>query len=148
MTTLYKFVVIILTTFTLAMGQTADPAPVDSTSTKSPGKALLFSIIPGGGQLYNESPGKALLFAGAFSYFTYEYLRINQIYQNDSSDQLLHRSRNDQIWLMALTWVLNIADAYVEAQLWDFDEYDINDQVLSEDENVQIKETEALDDKE
>ena len=38
---------------------------------------------------------------------------------------------------MAVTWVLNIADAYVEAQLWDFDEYDINDQSLSEEEMVE-----------
>jgi hypothetical protein len=106
----------------------------DSALIKSPGKALLFSVIPGGGQLYNESPIKAALFFGAFSYFTYEYVKVNNLYQDDRADQNLHRSRNDQVWLMALTWFLNIGDAYVEAQLWDFDAYEVSDESLPDDE--------------
>jgi len=134
-----------LTTLLLCLspvqGQNDAATSPDSVETKSPGKALLFSIIPGGGQLYNESPIKAVLFAGAFSYFAYEYASVNQLYQDNTSDQTLHRSRNDQIWLMALTWILNIGDAYVEAQLWDFNAYDVNDEALPETEVIKPEET-------
>lgn len=113
---------------------------LDSLETKSPGRALLFSIIPGGGQLYNESPIKAVLFAGAFSYFALEYVRINNSYQDDNTNSDLHRSRNDQVWLMALTWVLNMGDAFVEAHLWDFGEYEVKDDALPDDEEVNTEE--------
>ncbi|MCF7808517.1 MAG: hypothetical protein K9M49_10420 [Candidatus Marinimicrobia bacterium] len=126
-------------------GSNAFGQETDSVETKSPGKALLFSIIPGGGQVYNESPIKAVLFAGAFTYFAYEYLRIDGIYQDDPTDQELHRSRNDQVWLMALTWVLNVGDAYVEAQLWDFESYEVDDAVLQDTELKQTEETDIKD---
>ncbi|MCF7822956.1 MAG: hypothetical protein K9N35_02190 [Candidatus Marinimicrobia bacterium] len=115
---------------------------IDSTVVRSPKKALLYSIIPGGGQLYNHRPLKALFFAGVFTYFSYEYVNADELYQNNQLDETLHRDRNDQIWLMALTWVLNVADAYVEAQLWDFDEYDVNASSLPENDIVKPKETE------
>lgn len=139
-----KHVIIILALATLINAQQAQTS-VDSLQTKRPGKALLFSIIPGGGQLYNESPVKAVLFAGAFTYFAYEYMRIDGNYQDDPTDQTLHRSRNDQIWLMALTWVLNLGDAYVEAQLWDFESYEVDDEALQESEIKQIEEMEIKD---
>lgn len=134
--------------FTIVLGQTGNHESVDSSYVKSPGRAMLYSIIPGGGQLYNRSPLKALLFAGVFSYFGYEYVITNRIYQDDKLNESLHRSRNDKIWLLSLTWVLNLADAYVEAQLWDFDEYDINDKSLPDQEIINPKKTKEVHDTE
>ncbi|MCF7827236.1 MAG: hypothetical protein K9M55_09575 [Candidatus Marinimicrobia bacterium] len=108
---------------------------VDSSNVKSPGKALLFSVIPGGGQLYNRHPIKAALFAGAFTYFAYEYTVAQEEYQADISSETLHRSRNDKVWMMSLVWTLNILDAYVDAQLWDFNKYEIEDKQPTEAEN-------------
>lgn len=109
---------------------------------------MLYSLVPGGGQIYNRSPLKAVLFAGVFSYFAYEYVDANNIYQDNKLDESLHRNRNDKIWLMALTWILNLADAYIEAQLWDFDKYDINDATLPETEIIKPKKMEETHDTE
>lgn len=141
MTTFTKQIILILIVVTLTIGQTQGTT-VDSTSVKSPGKALLFSFVPGGGQLYNQSPWKAILFAGVFSYFSYEYLNAENDYQADPLNGSLHRIRNDKIWLMGLAWTLNIIDAYVEAHLWDFDQYEINDEALPDTDIIIPKETE------
>ncbi len=120
----------VLFMFMLGMvsGQSQLDAGVDSSTVKSPGKALLFSVLPGGGQLYNKRPLKALLFAGAFAYYGYGYSIAQQDYQADISDESLHRGRNDKVWMMSLVWTLNILDAYVDAQLWDFEKYEIEDE--------------------
>lgn len=104
----------------------SDPAGrVDSSNVKSPGKALLFSLVPGGGQLYNRHPLKALLFAGAFTYYAHAYTIASDDYEVDITNESLHRARNDKVWMMSLIWSLNILDAYVDAQLWDFNKYEI-----------------------
>lgn len=99
----------------------------DSTEVRSPGKALTLSLVPGGGQLYNQRPVKALLFGGTFIYFAVQYAGAQSNYLDNPDDQTLHRTRNDQVWLMTLTWALNLIDAYVDAQLWDFNNYSLED---------------------
>lgn len=140
--------VLILFALAVVNGQVAETTAVDSSAIKTSGKALLFSIIPGGGQIYNGRPLKALLFAGVFAYFSYEYMNAEESYQADPTDQTLHRIRNDKIWLMGLTWTLNILDAYVDAQLWDFEKYELDEGVLSETDIAKPKETEKVDDTE
>ena len=129
-------------------GFSQDTTAVDSSRQKNPGRALLYSVIPGGGQLYNQHPLKALLFSGVFAYFTYEYLNAQEDYQVDPTSKTLHRIRNDKIWLMSLTWTLNILDAYVDAQLWDFEKYEINIDALPETDIIKPKETDVIDDTE
>ncbi len=86
---------------------------------------MFLSVIPGGGQLYNRHPLKALLFAGVFAYYGYGYSLAQQNYQAELSSESLHRTRNDKVWMLSLIWTLNIIDAYVDAQLWDFEKYEI-----------------------
>lgn len=112
--------------------QSDTESTIDSSMVKSPGKALLFSFIPGGGQVYNHRFLKAILFSGAFTYYAIGYNQAQNDYQVDPTDQTLHRTRNDKIWMMSLVWTLNIIDAYVDAQLWDFDKYDIDADQLPE----------------
>ena len=142
-----KQIILIVFTFGILNGQSQIEGNVDSSSVKSPGKALLFSVIPGGGQLYNRHPLKAILFAGAFAYYGYGYSIAQQDYQADLSSESLHRTRNDKVWMMSLIWTLNIIDAYVDAQLWDFGKYEIEDQQEITDENmIKPKETGPIDD--
>ncbi len=121
---LKQFIVLFLACGLLS-GQSRVEGQVDSSGVKSPGKAIILSIIPGGGQLYNRHPLKALLFAGAFAYYGYGYSLAQADYQADLSSESLHRTRNDKVWMMSLIWTLNIIDAYVDAQLWDFEKYEI-----------------------
>ncbi|MBT3253802.1 MAG: hypothetical protein HN995_08210 [Candidatus Marinimicrobia bacterium] len=144
-----KQIILIVFTFGILNGQSQIEGNVDSSSVKSPGKALLFSVIPGGGQLYNRHPLKAILFAGAFAYYGYGYSIAQQDYQADLSSESLHRTRNDKVWMMSLIWTLNIIDAYVDAQLWDFGKYEIEDQQEITDENmIKPKEAGPIDDTE
>ncbi len=117
---------LLLLTISVASGQTLADGDVDSTSAKQGGKALLYSFVPGGGQIYNHRFVKAAVFASIFAYYGYEYVKAEGEYEDAPLDQDLHRARNDKIWMMSLVWTLNIIDAYVDAQLWDFDKYEID----------------------
>ncbi len=131
-----------------APGYAQDSTAVDSTQSVSPRKALYLSFVPGGGQLYNKRPLKALLFAGVFAYYSYEFVLAEDDLNQDPTDSDLHRKRNDKVWMLGLTWTLNIIDAYVDAQFWDFDKYDIDDEALPDPEFVKPKETGNSDDTE
>jgi len=146
-----KHIVLFVLTVGMLSGQSQSQfqGQVDSSKVKNPGKALLFSVIPGGGQLYNRHPLKAILFAGAFAYYGYGYTVAQQDYQADISSQTLHRTRNDKVWMMSLVWTLNILDAYVDAQLWDFEKYEIEAEQEITDENMtKPKEAGPIDDTE
>ncbi len=137
---------LILSSLSIGMAQTQQSTGIDSSARRESGKALLFSLIPGGGQIYNKRPVKAVLFAGIFAYYSYEYILAQKDYEGDLKSQTLHRERNDKIWLMALTWTLNMLDSYVDSQLWDFEKYEINEDGLPETQVIKPKETEKPND--
>lgn len=85
---------------------------------------MYLSIIPGAGQLYNHNYLKAVLFSGVFTFYTLRYRDAAQVFDGTglASD---HRRRNDQAWMMGLTWALGLIDAYVDAQLYNFDRYTV-----------------------
>ncbi len=144
-----KHLFLIILTFGVLSGQTPVENAVDSSNVKNPSKALLFSVIPGGGQLYNRRPLKAILFASAFAYYGYGYSVAQEEYQADITSESLHRTRNDKVWMMSLIWTLNILDAYVDAQLWDFGKYEIEDEeVITDDNMIKPKEVGPIDDTE
>jgi len=109
---------------------------------KSPWKAVAFSaILPGAGQFYNESYWKIPVIAGLGGYFVYEWIRNNNSYldykeqyinsqtpENPAGNpqlQALRESYRDQrdnfIIYSVILYVVNLIDAYVDAQLYDFD---------------------------
>jgi len=146
MSQIFKYCIFFLLALSLLNGQTPYESDVDSSNVKSPGKALLFSVIPGGGQLYNRHPLKAILFAGVFAYYGYGYTVAQNDYQADVSSESLHRTRNDKVWMMSLIWTLNVLDAYVDAQLWDFEKYEIeDDQMITEENMIILKEAGPID---
>lgn len=102
--------------------------------TKSPWTAVLMSaVIPGAGQIYNESYWKAPIIWGLFGWLGYNWVQNNNSYKEnrdlymqtgDENYRTLRTSYRDQrdvfTIYMGLTYFLNLVDAYVDAQLFDF----------------------------
>jgi len=101
---------------------------------KSPlGAVLMSAVIPGLGQIYNESYWKAPIIWGIGAWFIYNWDYNNdryKFYKNLYLSNLNPRVRDirtnfrDQRDLftiyMALLYILNLVDAYVDAHLYDF----------------------------
>jgi hypothetical protein len=116
----------LLITTILSIAQTDDTIPKIEVQPKiyykSPGLSMLFStIFPGGGQLYCQEYIKGALFLGAegmLGYFAYQnhrdYLRTNKQKHLDR--------RNNLLWWLAAVKVLSVADAYVTANMYKFNE--------------------------
>lgn len=115
-------------------------APVSGgyVMTKSPTVAVLLSIVPGGGQLYNEQYWKIPIFVGAAGFFAWEaisaqnsFLEQAAIVDTMSADNPLLSRRKQLREVYRDNRDLNIAyyvgveilcmiDAYVGAHLFDF----------------------------
>ncbi len=127
------------------------PLPHDSLNAiaykgKSPGTAMLFSaVVPGAGQFYNESYWKVPVVTGLALYFVSEWLTNNRRYisaRNTASTYLnangssydvnyyngllgireFYKDQRDSFaWYYLILYVVNLADAYVDASLFGFD---------------------------
>lgn len=103
-------------------------APLDTNKLlsdeplKSPTGAMLRSaVIPGWGQYYceNRLKGVALFAVNAFLYSrVYSYHKK----WRDTGNRDYQNKRNTFTWYSALAYLLTIADAYVDASLYKFDE--------------------------
>ena len=108
----------------------------ESKQTKSSTKAVLLSLaLPGLGQIYNESYWKTPVILGFAGYFGYVWKQENDLYhqyqteyRNNPSDaqakrvrDFYHNERDRFAWYLGVTYLLNAVDAYVDAQLFDFD---------------------------
>jgi len=95
---------------------------------------LLTTFIPGGGQFYTKRWVKGILIGGTQSYIIYKGVStefdlndINQRLKESYSDSLAQERdallvrRREIIWWGALVWTIGILDAYVGAQLYDFE---------------------------
>lgn len=107
--------------------------------TKSPTMALIWGIIPGGGQVYVENYWKAPIFAGAigtlvgFSIYNEikradydEIVKSSTPGSNEYETALINREsfRDNRDILFLITggvYALSLIDAYVGAHLYDFD---------------------------
>jgi len=102
---------------------------------KSPWGALLRSaVIPGWGQIYNQSYIKAPIIWGAAAWFIYGWNYYNDFYQqykdlyqqNPNAEEYrdireIYRDERDMFAIyLGLLYLLNLIDAYVDAQLFDF----------------------------
>lgn len=100
---------------------------------------LLSAVVPGAGQFYNESYWKVPVVFGFGLYFVSSWLDNNRRYQdyrdkysaslalNPNGDARLlavrefyKEQRDSFTWYFLILYMLNIADAYVDASLYDF----------------------------
>ncbi|MGC8594712.1 MAG: DUF5683 domain-containing protein [Candidatus Kryptoniota bacterium] len=109
---------------------------------KSPLVAVLLSVaVPGGGQIYNGSYWKAPIVIGLQGFFVSQWISSNKMYryyrdqyQNSivsmppygnpyikAQRDAWRDQRDSYAWYMAVTAVLSVVDAYVDAQLSQFD---------------------------
>jgi len=114
--------------YSVASSRDSVAAKSDSakTKTKSPRGAMLRSLfIPGGGQFYNGKWFKGVLIAG-----TEVGLIANAIIQNQWAVQsktlvekeFYQNNRGLSLWWLGAVVLYSIGDAYVDAQLYKFDE--------------------------
>ena len=127
---------IILSTFANGQNQTEVNQPSDSVFVmqKSPWGAVLRSaVVPGLGQFYTESYWKipviwgtgALLVSGWIYnnnfYKDYKNLFINTGEKRYKEYRDFYRDQRDNFTIyLVILYILNLVDAYVDAQLYDF----------------------------
>ncbi len=118
---------------------TVDAVPDEADSEvfvmqKSPWGAVLRSaVLPGWGQFYNESYFKIPVIWGISAWLLYiwidnndSYIKYRQLYANTPIEQYrslrtFYRDQRDLFTIyIALVYVLNLVDAYVDAHLFDF----------------------------
>ncbi len=147
------FFILFIFSFLITVGQNDMTIAADTiqpdlniNNYHSPGKAALYSLIPGGGQIYNERYWKVpiiyggLILAGGWVvknndlFIDYKEEAINR-FNNDttinfpelSDDEVLfnkdfyERKRNLNILLFVGIYVLNIVDASVDAYFFEYD---------------------------
>jgi hypothetical protein len=98
----------------------------DSSRVKNPTSAVLRSlVVPGWGQYYNGKKWKAaIVFAaeiGALGTAIYWDREADRA-PTDEARFIYQEYRNTAYWVLAFTIMLSMMDAYVDAQLSDFDD--------------------------
>lgn len=120
----------------------AADAEADTVETKSPlGAVLRSAIVPGWGQFYNESYWKVPIVLGLGGFLAYgmiqehdSYSEYADLYAASITEEApagnlrlkqfreFYRNRRDTYgWWLLVTYLLQLADAYVDAQLFNFD---------------------------
>jgi hypothetical protein len=116
-------------------GAAIDTLRAARSEKRSTGLAMLFSaVLPGAGQFYNRSYWKVPVVLGFGLYFASSWLDMNRrvidnrnMYQITGDAKWLsqrdfYKSERDAFaWYFVVLYLLNIADAYVDAALSDFD---------------------------
>jgi hypothetical protein len=101
---------------------------VDSTLIKNPRQAFLFSLVPGGGQFYNQKYIKGSLVMGLETLAIYSWLENSKIYKDyDSEEYSLRQNRylekrNKYAWWVIFLYFYSMIDAMVDAHLSPFDD--------------------------
>ena len=99
-------------------------AQADSLAVERvPKKAVIYSIIPGGGQIYNRQYLKAALVLGAEIYSAYNFQGSRDNY-NSTGLESYRQDRNKYAWWMGFAYIYGLLDALVDSHLSAFDERD------------------------
>ncbi len=114
---------------------------VRTPATKSTAVALILSaVLPGAGQAYTESYWKVPVFLGLGTYFVAQWISNNNrakdyriLYEQSitienpggnsrylSARDFYKRERDTFTWYFFIMYLANLADAYVDAALYDF----------------------------
>jgi hypothetical protein len=135
-TRLFLFIGLLLLGSGLARAQETPPdslsqtqsiaSPKDTVISKNPTGAMLRSIfVPGLGQFYNGKWLKGIVIAGTEVGLIANAVVLNQWANESETDDERYfylDNRNLSFWLLGATILYSMADAYVDAHLYDFDD--------------------------
>ena len=101
----------------------------DSTEVKTPKKAIKYSLIPGGGQLYNGKRIKAILILGSELWMIYQFQGNRISFRNwdntySKPKEYYRENRNKYAWRALFVYIYNLVDALVDAHLSTYNEFD------------------------
>ena len=94
---------------------------IDSTKIKTPKKAALWSILPGGGQIYNGKYLKASIIITLESLAIWQSIENGQNYKIDKSNDTYLTDRNKYAWWAFFIHIFGMLDAIVDRHLEPFD---------------------------
>jgi len=95
---------------------------LSDTPLKSPwGAALRSAIIPGLGQVYTDNYWMAAFYFSGCTFLSYKIYDANQKYQR-TGDIKYRDERSTYSWYLGFGYLLTMADAYVNAYLYRFDD--------------------------
>lgn len=126
-------VLLIILLISISFGQN-----IDSLNVKTPKKAALWSILPGGGQIYNGKYVKAGIIITLESLAIWQSLENGQKFKDNDEDDSFLRDRNKFAWWGLFVHLFGTIDAVVDSHLKPFDEI-MDDKILEE--VTEIKET-------
>jgi hypothetical protein len=117
---------ILLATLLGGLPAFAAPGKADSLQVKSPTGAMLRSLaLPGWGQWYNGRTFKALLVTGAEVGLVTDAIVLDHLatHSGNAVDRAFYLDNKSlAIWWLAGVILYSMADAYVDAHLYHFDE--------------------------
>lgn len=106
---------------------------------KSPSRAVLYSLIPGGGQIYNGKYFKAVLIFSAEVYMAYQFQKNSVDYERSGSHRSLEK-RNKYAWWVGFVYVYNLLDALVDGHLSTFEFGEFEEEVSDAETNREMEE--------
>ncbi len=131
---IHKVLLLLLLTISFSYGQ-----EIDSTIAKTPKKAALWSILPGGGQIYNGKYLKAGIIITLESLAIWQSIENGKNYEIDGSNSTYLQDRNKFAWWAFFIHIYGLLDAVVDSHMKPFGPMMENDTL--EDNTIQ-KETE------
>ena len=107
-----KVLLIVFIIISFSFGQ-----EIDSTKIKTPKKAALWSILPGGGQIYNGKYLKAGIIITLESLAIWQSIENGQNYKIDKSNDTYLTDRNKYAWWAFFIHIFGMLDANVDRHL-------------------------------
>ena len=112
-----KVLIIFIIIISFSYGQ-----EIDSTKIKTPKKAVLWSILPGGGQIYNGKYLKAGILITLESLAIWQSIENGKNYNIDNSNDMYLKNRNKFAWWAFFVHIYGILDAVVDSHLKPFNQ--------------------------
>lgn len=112
-----KVLLIVIIIISFSFGQ-----EIDSTKIKTPKKTALWSILPGGGQIYNGKYLKAGIIITLESLAIWQSIENGKNYNVENSNDLYLTNRNKYAWWAFFVHIYGLLDAVVDSHLEPFDQ--------------------------
>ncbi len=112
---IHKVFLMVLIIISFSTGQ-----ELDSTIVKTPKKAALWSILPGGGQIYNGKYLKAGIIITLESLAIWQSVENGKKYEIDNSNDTYLQNRNKFAWWAFFVHIYGLLDAVVDSHMKPF----------------------------